>query len=73
MTATEKKRRVEEITALHHALLIEQVQLRLEIEIEEGRPESYRARWCRAWQADDMAECQRLMDLEYPKVEEVRS
>jgi hypothetical protein len=68
MTTPEKKRRVEEITQIHHALLIEQVALRLEIEEEEGRPESYRARWCRAWQAGDMAECERLCDLEYPEV-----
>jgi hypothetical protein len=68
MTTTEKKRRIAEITTMHHALLLEQVTLRLEVEMEENRPESYDARWSRAWLAGDMAECDRLVTLQYPEV-----
>lgn len=67
MTTADKKRRIEEISKTYQALLHEQVTLRLEVETEEDRPESYQARWARSWLAGDMNECQRLMDLEYPK------
>jgi hypothetical protein len=69
MTTTDKRRRIEEIHNLNHALLVEQVQLQLEVEEEEGRSESLHAKWCRAWQAHDMAECDRLLALEYPSQE----
>jgi hypothetical protein len=73
MTTTEKKRRIEEIGAVYHALLVEQVTLQLEVEVEDGRPDSYKARWARAWLAHDMPECDRLMKLEYPEEEARRA
>lgn len=68
MTPTEKKRRIEEIGSQYHSMLLEQVRLQLEVEEEEGRADGYRARWCRAWLAGDMAECDRLLALQYPEV-----
>ena len=68
MTTTEKKQRVDEIQRLHHALSTEGVNLQLQIEEEEDRPESLRAKWCRAWLAHDMDECGRILALEFPQV-----
>jgi hypothetical protein len=70
MTTTEKKRRIDEIGCIYHALTMEQVSLQLEVEEEENRLDSHMARWCRAWLAGNMVECDRLTSERYPEVRE---
>jgi hypothetical protein len=71
MTVSEKKARIAELHRIDHALVRERVTLQLEVEEEEGRSDGYQAKWCRAWLSGDMAECDRLLEDQYPK--EVRS